>query len=155
MTNFIKLTISLLITFTAAGIGSAATTPAIPSWYQSLNKPAFTPPSWLFGPAWTILYILTAVAFYLIWTKTNFETHKTAFIVFFAQLILNALWSIIFFGLKQPFFALIEIAVLWTAILFTLIKFYQVNKTAGLLLIPYLLWVTFATALNFAIWQLN
>ncbi len=155
MSNIIKFLFSLVIPLSAGGIGSLFTTPAIPNWYETLRKPKFNPPGWVFGPAWTILYILIGISFYLVWSKTGFEKNKKALASFIIQLILNATWSILFFGLQNPFIALIEILLLWLAILLTIISFYQINKTAGLLLLPYLLWVTFATILNFSIWQLN
>ena len=155
MSKVFKFLLSITLPFLAGGIGSAFTTAAIPTWYANLNKPVFTPPGWVFGPAWSILYILMGIAFYLVWSKTNFKGYQTALIFFVVQLVLNALWSILFFGLKQPLYALLEIIVLWVAILLTLIPFYKIDKTAGLLLIPYLAWVTFAAILNLSIVILN
>ena len=155
MSKIVRFIISIGLPFLAGGLGSAFTTPAIPNWYANLNKPVFTPPGWVFGPAWTTLYVLMGISFYLIWTKTNFVGYQKALSFFAIQLVLNALWSILFFGLKQPLFALVEIIVLWVAILLTLIPFYKIDKTAGLLLIPYLAWVTFAAILNLSIVILN
>lgn len=155
MSKTLKFLISLALPFLAGGIGSAFTTSAIPNWYENLNKPAFTPPGWLFGPAWTILYILMGISFYIAWSKTNFEGYKPALALFLVQLALNAAWSVIFFGLKQPLYALLEIIVLWFAILFILIRFYKIDKTAGLILIPYFAWTSFAALLNLFIVKLN
>jgi translocator protein len=157
--NFAKLIISILICLGAAFIGSAFTTPSIASWYSTLQKPSFTPPNWLFAPAWTILFIMMGIALSLIWQK-GFKKNtalkaKKAIIIFFIQLALNVAWSFLFFYWHSPFWALIDIIVLWAFILLTLIKFWEINKTAGGLLIPYLAWVTFASSLNFAVYRLN
>ena len=145
----------LLITFVAAFIGSSFTAPNIVSWYSTLIKPSFAPPNWLFAPAWTILYILMAVAAFLIWQSRNNSQAKCALTFYFFQLALNSLWSIVFFGLHNPQLAFFEILVLWVLILITLLKFYKIQRTAGLLLIPYLLWVSFASILNLFVWLLN
>ncbi len=145
----------LLLTFVAAFIGSSFTTPNIASWYSTLAKPSFAPPNWLFAPVWTILYILMAIAAFLIYQKREHFQAKSALIFYFVQLILNSLWSIIFFGMHNPQLAFFEIIVLWIFILVTLIKFYKIHRTAGLLFIPYLLWVSFASFLNLFIWLLN
>jgi tryptophan-rich sensory protein len=155
MSKVVKFIISIGLPFLAGGIGSAFTTPAIPNWYASINKPVFTPPGWVFGPAWTTLYILMGISFYLVWSKTNFVGYQRALLFFVIQLVLNALWSILFFGLRQPLYALMEILVLWVIILITLLQFYKIDKTAGLILLPYLAWVSFATLLNFFIVKLN
>jgi len=147
--------VSFLVTFSAAFIGSSFTSQSIATWYQFLNKPSFAPPNWLFAPAWTLLYFLMALTVFLVWQKRKEIAVKTAVIFYFLQLILNALWSAIFFGLRNPALAFLEIIVLWFLILLTLIKFYKINKIAGLLLIPYLLWVSFASILNLFIWLLN
>lgn len=130
-------------------MGSFFTISAIPSWYATLSKPFFSPPNWIFGPVWTILYILMGVSLYLVWLKKKVPT------VFWVQLILNAVWSIIFFGIKNPALALVDIAAFWIAIVLTIKTFYKINKVAGNLLIPYLLWVSFAAFLNYNIWILN
>ncbi|NMB92300.1 MAG: tryptophan-rich sensory protein [Parcubacteria group bacterium] len=145
----------LLITFVAAFIGSSFTTPNIASWYRTLTKPSFAPPNWLFAPVWTILFVLMAVAAFLVYQKREHSEVKGALIFYFVQLILNSLWSIIFFGLHNPQLAFFEIIVLWIFILVTLIKFYKIHRTAGLLLVPYILWVSFASILNCAVWLLN
>ncbi len=140
-------------------VGIAATPftiAAIPTWYQTLQKPPFSPPNWAFGPAWTILYFLMGVAAYLVWIKgLEKKVVKNALAFFIAQLVFNFFWSILFFGLHSPILGLIDILILWTLIVITIIKFYKVSKTASYLLIPYLLWVSFATILNLSIVLLN
>ena len=153
--NILYFILSLLIVFLVAFVGSSFTTKSIVNWYRFLKKPSFAPPNWLFAPAWSLLYLLMAIAAFLIWQQRGAFVVKTALIFYLIQLILNALWSIIFFGWRKPGLAFFEIIFLWIFILLTLIKFYQVNKTAGLLLLPYLLWVTFASVLNLSIWLLN
>lgn len=154
MKDFRKLVVSLLLPFAAAAIGSYFTFPAIGSWYQTLNKPVFSPPNWVFGPAWTILYILMGMSFYLIWISKK-KGKKTAVKFFLIQLALNASWSIVFFGLKNPPLAFANILLLWITILFTINYFYKISKKAAYLLYPYIAWVSFATALNLAIVLLN
>ncbi len=146
----------VVVCFAAAGLGSLATTAQVApgGWYDTLNKPFFTPPNWLFGPVWTILYLGMAVSGWLVWRKSGFGA-RTAMTLFFAQLALNTLWSILFFGLESPGLALVLIAILWTAILLTILAFRRISRPAALLLIPYLAWVTFATLLNAGIWFLN
>jgi len=152
MTKFI---ISILICQLVGVIGAFFTTPAISSWYKSLNKPTFNPPNWLFGPVWTLLYFLMGVSLYLVWNKKKSGQRKTALKFFTLQLILNSLWSIIFFGMRLPLLAFLEIIVLWFFILLTIKKFLPISKKSAYLLIPYLLWVTFASILNFYIVKLN
>lgn len=155
LSNTIKLIISIVMCLLAGIIGSLFTSSAIPTWYATLNKPSFNPPSWLFGPVWTLLYILMGISFYLIWTAKKSKYKSTAIKIFIIQLILNALWSIIFFGAHWIFVAFIEIILMWIFILLSIIKFHKISKTASYLLIPYILWVSFATILTFAIWVLN
>lgn len=133
-------------------IGSLATFSQITTWYAALNKPGFNPPNGIFGPVWTILFALMGVALYLVWSKKN---NKKSLTLFSIQLVLNVLWSFIFFGWHQPGWAFIEIIILWIAILATIIEFHKLSKTAAWLMVPYLAWVTFATVLTFAVWQLN
>ncbi len=154
--NFLKA-LAFVILCEAVGIlGSVFTAPAIPSWYANLKKPSFSPPNWLFGPVWTLLYALMGISAYLIWQEgIERREVKNAFFLFALQLILNFLWSFFFFKLQSPFHALIEIVLLWLLILATIVSFYSLNKTAAYLLIPYLLWVSFATLLNFSIYRLN
>lgn len=147
-----KLIISLILPFLAMSIGGLFTASSVSVWYIELQKPGFNPPSWVFGPVWAILYLLMGISLYLIWID---KFNKPAFIAFGVQLFLNVLWSIIFFGMKLPLLAFIEIIILWAAILTTMIYFYRLNKISAYLLIPYLLWVSFATVLNFFIFYLN
>jgi tryptophan-rich sensory protein len=154
--DILKLVLSLLACQAAGFLGSLATTSSIPDWYKNLAKPAFTPPSWVFGPAWITLYLMMGIALFLVWRKGLAAPGvKAALILFLVQLALNSLWSVLFFGLHQPFWAFVEIVVLWVFILLALIAFWRISLPAGLLLLPYLLWVAFASALNFAIWRLN
>jgi len=151
-----KFIFAVVVCLMAGFIGSFFTTPSIPTWYASLNKPSFNPPNWLFAPVWTTLFILMGIALFLIW-QNNFKNKKrlSAFVIFGLQLLLNICWSFLFFKLHSPFWALIEILILWFFILLTIIKFFKINKAAGILLIPYLLWVSFASFLNFFIYKLN
>ncbi len=154
--HFWKLIISVLICLSAGFIGSIFTTPSIPSWYATLDKPSFNPPNWLFAPVWTTLFILMGIAVFLIWRKgLKKKEVKNALLIFLFQLIFNTLWSFLFFKFHSPFWALVDIAVLWVLILLSLVKFWKINKAAGMLLIPYLLWVSFASILNYFIYKLN
>jgi tryptophan-rich sensory protein len=154
--GILKLAISLIVCQFAGFIGSVFTTPAIPTWYVTLNKPSFTPPNWLFSPVWIFLFVLMGLSAFLVWSKgLDDKRVKTVIGIFGVQLILNILWSAVFFGFRSPLAGLIEIAILWIAILLTILNFFKVSKTAGFLQIPYILWVSFATVLNFFIWRLN
>jgi benzodiazapine receptor len=147
---------SIIICQLAGIIGSVFTTPAIPRWYANINKPSFNPPNWVFAPVWTTLYLLMGISLFLVWrTGLNEKDIKIAVAVFILQLVLNALWSFLFFGLESPFAAFIEIIFLWAAILISIILFFRISWVAGALLIPYILWVSFASVLNFSIWRLN
>jgi len=156
LTEILKLLICIIICESAGFIGSIFTTPAIPGWYAALVKPSFTPPNWLFAPVWTGLYLLMGISAFLVWRK-SLDNHlvNSGLRIFILQLILNTLWSFLFFGLKSPLLGLIEIMLLWIAILLTIRSFLKVSNTAGLLLLPYILWVSFAAILNFSIWRLN
>ncbi len=154
--TIIRLIISLVICQLAGILGSIFTTPSIPTWYASLKKPSFTPPNWLFAPVWIFLFFLMGISLFLIGQKgIGYPLVKRALLIFFIQLIFNILWSFLFFGLKSPLFGFIEIILLWVLILLTIIFFLPISKIAGLLLLPYLIWVSWATVLNFAIWRLN
>ncbi len=155
MINFIRLAISILICQLAGFIGSIFTAPAITSWYENLKKPAFRPPNWLFAPVWTTLFLLMGISLYLIWSKGINKKTQIALIAFGVQLVLNILWSVFFFGLKNPLLAFLEIIILWLAIFINIIYFYRIEKIAAILLIPYILWVSFAAFLNFLIYKLN
>ncbi|MDE1873520.1 MAG: tryptophan-rich sensory protein [Candidatus Micrarchaeota archaeon] len=137
-------------------IGTIFALPAIGAWYSTLIKPAFTPPAWAFGPAWLILFALMGVSLYLVWEKgTGKKRVRRALYAFGVQMALNVLWSILFFGLRSPLLGLIDILLLLVAIVFTALEFYRVDRAAAYLLIPYLLWVAFATLLNISVWLLN
>lgn len=155
MPKIVKLLISLGITFFAGAVGSFFTFPAISTWYATLNKPTFSPPNFLFGPVWTILYILMGVALFLVWSDNSKKKKLDAMLSYGFQIALNALWSIVFFGLKNPLLAVAVIIALWVMILLTIINFYKINKTAGLMLVPYILWVSFASLLNIFVAILN
>jgi translocator protein len=149
------LTAFLAASFVVAAIGGAFTSAGMPDWYMSLEKPAFNPPSWVFGPAWTTLYIMMAVAAWLVWKRAGFGGATTALTLYFVQLALNLAWSGIFFALRSPGWALAEIVLLWLAIAATTRLFFRHSTAAGWLMIPYLAWVSFAAVLNAAIWRLN
>lgn len=155
-----KITKILVVVVTCLVIGyfsGMVTRSAITTWYPTLVKPSFNPPNWVFAPVWSMLYIMMGVAAGLVWNRIDFEKEavKKALIFFAIQLALNALWSYLFFGLKNPMLAGIEIILLWLMIFETYSKFVKINKIAGYLLIPYLAWVSFATVLNESIWWLN
>ncbi len=152
----VKLIVSVALCEGAGGIGAIFTTPAIPTWYRSLKKPAFTPPGWAFGPVWLTLYLLMAIAVFLVWRDGLGGNGATAaFVAFWVQLALNVLWSVVFFGLRSILDGLITILFLWAAILVTIILFLPVSPVAAGLLVPYIIWVTVATYLNAGIWALN
>lgn len=150
MRNGLALVGFIIVTFCAPALSIGVGMPG--AWYASLIKPTWNPPSWLFGPAWTLLYTLMAVAAWLVWKRAGFSR---PLVLYFVQLALNAVWTPLFFGAHAMGWALVEIVALWIAILLTLLSFRRVNLTAGWLLVPYLAWVTFATALNFTLWRLN
>ncbi len=147
-----KLVIAIIFCELAGVLGSVFTAPAINSWYVSLAKPSFNPPNWVFGPVWTALFLLMGIALFLVW---NSKSHGQSLRVFVLQLILNVFWTVIFFGLENPSLALIEIGLLWLSIIWTVMEFQKVSKTAAYLLLPYLFWVSFAAVLNFSIVLLN
>ncbi|WP_456312820.1 TspO/MBR family protein [Pseudomonas shirazensis] len=157
MNKTVKIAIALIVCLVVGYSASIVTRPSVESWYPTLIKPVFNPPNWIFMPMWTLLYILMAVAAGLVWDKLKEQNEevKKALGFFLIQLTLNAIWSYLFFGLKNPMLALIEIALLWLMIYETYLKFIKINKTAGYLLIPYLAWVAFAAILNASIWWLN
>lgn len=153
--KLLKLISSLGISFAAGAIGSLATISSIPSWYATLEKPFFNPPNWLFGPVWTVLYVLIGISLYLVWVERTKKSKRNAYTVFAVQLILNALWSLVFFGLQQPWLGLVVIFGLDAMVVVTIWKFSKVKKAAAYLLIPYLAWISFATILNLSIALLN
>jgi len=155
LNDILKLAVSIVLCQLAGFLGSLFTTPAIPTWYQTLHKPFFTPPNWIFSPVWISLFLLMGISLFLVWRRQDHPQVKTALIFFFVQLILNILWSAAFFGLRSPLLGLMDIVLLWIAILLTTRDFLKVSKMAGFLLLPYLLWVGFAVLLNLALWILN
>jgi len=124
-------------------------------WYASLNKPSWNPPGWIFGPVWSALYLMMAMAAWLVWWRGGFSGQRRPLTWFLVQLVLNAAWSPLFFGMHRPDLAFAEILFLWLAILITLTSFLKVNRVAGWLLAPYLAWVSFASVLNFTLWRMN
>lgn len=177
--TYLRFFISIIICQLAGIIGSFFTIPAIDSWYSALRKPFFNPPSWIFGPVWSLLFLLMGISLFLVWEKkfaivvtAKEKGQKTwnafskklwigswreenSVAIFILQLILNILWSILFFGLRSPFLAYFEILALWFAILFTIMNFYRTSKLAAYLLLPYFVWVSFAAILNYFLWNLN
>ncbi len=156
MKNSIKFIIAIAIPLSIGAAAGLFTASSVQGWYSTLNKPSFNPPNWIFAPVWTMLYILMGIAFYMIWKKeTTGLLKRNAVVFYFAQLVLNFFWSIIFFYAQQPGWALVDIIFLWLFIAATIYCFSKLSKPAAWLLVPYILWVSFATALNFAIWKLN
>jgi benzodiazapine receptor len=155
--NVLRLAVACSVSLSAGLIGSLAVTrEGFSSWYTAIAKPGFTPPGWVFGPVWTILYLLMGVAAFLVWRRgLGSQAVKAALIWFLVQLVLNASWTPIFFGLHRIGLALLVVVALWAAIAVTMVYFFRVSTWAGWLLVPYLLWVSFATILNASIWQLN
>lgn len=152
---YIDLTAWMGLCFAAMLAGSYLTQPGLPEWYASLLKPEWTPPNWVFGPVWFVLYTLMGIAAWLVWRQGGLFRTKLPIIFFVVQLLLNVLWSYLFFGLRSPMFAFAEIVVLWLAILATTIAFWQANRLSGLLMLPTLVWVAYAGTLNFYIWRMN
>lgn len=163
MSDFFKLAIAIAVSELAGIIGSVFTVSAIPGWYAGLVKPAFNPPAWIFGPVWTTLYVLMGISLFLVWKQHPhilknmrvLRAWRLAMFLFFSQLLLNAVWSILFFGLHSPGWALLDIAALWLAIVWTIAAFSKISRPAAWLLAPYILWVSFAAYLNYTIWALN
>jgi translocator protein len=153
--SLVVLGVFVAVCLGVAGLGSIFTVGSVRDWYPTLQKPSWNPPSWLFGPVWTILYLMMAIAAWLVWRRRELFSVNSALALFVFQLILNVAWSPLFFGLKNPLAGLLDIVPLWAAILATLISFWKISPAAGVLLVPYWLWVSFATALNFTIWKLN
>lgn len=151
--KLLKLIFSIGLPLAVGFAGGISTSQAISSWYVYLNKPSFSPPNWLFGPVWLLLYILMGVSLYLVWTSK--KKNIVAVEIFLIQLLLNYFWSYIFFGLHNIGLAFVEIIALWFSILFVAFKFWKINKTSTYLLVPYLAWVSFATLLNFMLLILN
>lgn len=162
--NYKRLAVCLAVPQLAGIVGAFFTAPAIPTWYAALQKPSFSPPNWLFGPVWILLYLMMGVAAYLVWSKASGgwgtltgrnKKAKSALIIFCAHLFFNAIWSVIFFGMRNPGLALVDIVAIWIFIVILIIKFWKIDRRAAWLLIPYFLWVSFASILNYFIWILN
>ncbi len=154
MKKIFQLIASIMVPLLAGSLGSIFTVSKIANWYSTLNKPFFNPPNWIFAPVWNILFILMGVALFLVIRSIN-KYRRTAIYLFFGQLVLNVTWSLMFFGLESPLLGLITIIILWILIWLNIKYFFKINKTAAWLLIPYLIWVSFATVLNYAILILN
>lgn len=151
-----RLIISIFVCQLAGIIGSIFTTPAISTWYATLNKPSFNPPNWLFGPVWITLFALMGTSLFLVWRKQGDTPHTNRGLILFAvQLVFNVLWSVAFFGLKSPISGLIVIVILWVLILLTILQFSKISELAAVLLVPYILWVSFAAILNLSLFILN
>jgi len=155
MNKFLKILVAVSLPLLVGSIAGLATSPNIKSWYAYLQKPVFSPPNWIFGPMWSLLYILMGVGLYMIWESEKSDLRRRALIVFFVQLAFNFAWSFIFFEFRLIGVAFIEILLVWISVAAMIYTFYPVNKKAALLQIPYILWVTFASLLNGAVWALN
>ena len=156
MRALVSLAVSLALPLAVGALAGWVTSSSVQSWYPTLEKPSFNPPAWIFGPAWTVLYVLMGIAAWLVWrTGWGRPEVRFALAVYALQLVLNGIWSLIFFGLRAPGPAFAEIVLLWLAIAATLALFWRVRPLASGLLVPYLAWVSFAVALNFSIWRLN
>jgi translocator protein len=156
MNNVIKLIIAIAIPLVVGAVSGFFTTTEIPGWYQTINKPSWNPPSWIFAPVWTTLYVLMGIALYLVWKAEADPIMKKTAIAFFAiQLVFNFFWSFIFFNQHLPGWALVDIIVMWLFILLTIFTFAGINTIAAWLLVPYISWVSFASILNYTIWKLN
>lgn len=153
--NSVRFFLSLAIVSVAAWVGSMATLPSINNWYAGLEKPFFNPPNWVFGPVWTVLYLLMAISLYLVWSAKTARSKRLALGAFLVQLALNTAWSVVFFGLHQPWTGVAVIVVMWLAIAVTMVAFWPISKLATYLLAPYIAWVSFATGLNISIAMLN
>jgi tryptophan-rich sensory protein len=152
----VKLVLSIALPQLIGILSGLASVGGSREWYSALTKPSFTPPSWVFGPAWTLLYFMMGISLYLVWRKgLSAPGVKVALVVFLIQMGLNGLWSPLFFGMHSPCLALIDILLLWCAIAATVYVFFGQSKTAGALLVPYLSWVSFASVLNYSFWRLN
>jgi tryptophan-rich sensory protein len=153
--GWISALVSIAIALAVAAVGGWATATSVTTWYAGLAKPAFTPPNGVFGPVWTTLYVLMALAAWRVWRAGPVAGRRPALVLYAVQLALNLLWSVLFFGLRQPGLALVEVVLLFAAILATAFAFWRIDRPAGLMLAPYAAWVAFASALNFEVWRLN
>jgi benzodiazapine receptor len=152
----VRLIVSLILPQLAGFLGSFFTVASIPVWYATLNKPSFNPPNWVFGPTWFLLYLMMGISVYLVWNEfKKGKDVKKELTIFWIHLFLNATWTPLFFGLKNLGLAFVNIVLIWGLIIYLIIKFWKIRKASAILLIPYLGWVTFASALNLSIWLLN
>ena len=149
--SILMLSLFIAVCFAVAGAGAVVTSSSVTNWYPALRKPSWNPPAWVFGPVWTVLYLMMAIAAWLVWRRSGFG----ALGIFALQLALNAAWSPLFFGLRNPLAGFLDIVLLGAAIPVTMVFFWRISPTAGALLVPYWLWVCFATALNLMIWRMN
>jgi benzodiazapine receptor len=143
------------VTFAAAAVGSYFTSTSVSGWYQQLARPEWRPPDWVFGPVWTTLYVMMSIAAWLVWRRGRWSSARIPLTLWGLQLLLNVGWSAFFFAMRQPGLAFYEIVLLWIAIAATIVAFWRWSKLAAILLVPYLAWVSFASVLNYAIWQMN
>jgi len=151
-----RLAASVAIPLAAGAIGSVATARSVTTWYPTLQKASFNPPGWVFAPVWTTLYVMMGIALFLVWRRgLALPLVKTGIVLFAVQMALNTLWSIAFFGMRSPAAGLVVIVLLWVALVLTMITFFRISRAPGLLLVPYFLWVSFATVLNGTLWWLN
>lgn len=155
MVHALSLVVCIGLCLGVAFIGSLATQTSVGDWYKTLQKPTWNPPSYIFGPVWTVLYICMGVSLWCVWIRRGQTPIQGALVLFGIQLLANALWSFLFFGMKNPLWAFWDILVLWVAIAATMVVFWKISKTAGWLFLPYFLWVSFATFLNYTIWRMN
>lgn len=153
--RWVGLMVFIVVSLGAGGLGAIATTPEIEGWYKTIEKPLWNPPDYVFGPVWTTLFLMMAVAAWIVWKPEGFRAATIPLTLFAAQLVLNVAWSWIFFGMHHLGWAFFEIVVLWLAIAATMVAFFRRSNLAGALIVPYLAWVSFASVLNFTIWQLN
>ena len=154
-TRWAGLIFFIILCLAAGGLGALATTPEIEGWYQTLEKPSWNPPAWVFGPVWTLLYLLMAIAAWVVWKPAGYKAAAMPLNLFGLQLLLNLAWSWIFFHYHQSGIAFLDIDLLWLSIVGTTVAFFRRSLLAGWLMVPYLAWVSFAAVLNFAIWRLN
>ena len=156
MNNVIKGFISIMLPLVVGGLSGFFTTSSISGWYTTINKPSFNPPNWIFGPVWTLLYMMMGIALFIIWkSEADAVLKKQALIFFFIQLAINFCWSLLFFYCESPGWALIDIVLMWVFILLTIFSFGKISSLSAWLLVPYISWVSFAAVLNFAIWRMN
>ena len=153
--DILSLAICIALPLIIGSISGLATSGNITTWYAALNKPVFNPPNWIFGPVWTGLYLLMGISLFLVWRSPSGDARNYAIAIFCIQIVLNFAWSFIFFQFRQTGWAFFEIILIWLSIIAMIVIFYRISKTAALIQVPYLLWVSFATILNGSIWRLN